>query len=157
MARIKIELPVSFPFTAIIPIRITDINYGGHVGNDTVLSVIHEARMQFLHQFGYTEMNFAGVGMIMSDVAIEFKSELFYGDIVKVSVAIVSISKVAFELCYKIEKEVNKNIVFIIKSFIESSRHNKICHQDKYISNSPRWRAFVTRAIPHTINSTSLP
>ena len=113
MARIKIELPVSFPFTAIIPIRITDINYGGHVGNDTILSVVHEARMQFLHQFGYTEMNFAGVGMIMSDVAIEFKSELFYGDIVKVSVAIVSISKVAFELCYKIEKEVNKNIVIV--------------------------------------------
>jgi acyl-CoA thioester hydrolase len=113
MARIKIELPVSFPFTAIIPIRITDINYGGHVGNDTVLSVIHEARMQFLHQFGYTEMNFAGVGMIMSDVAIEFKSELFYGDIVKASVAIVSISKVAFELCYKMEKEVNKNIVVV--------------------------------------------
>lgn len=113
MARIKIELPVSFPFTAIIPIRITDINYGGHVGNDTVLSVVHEARMQFLHQFGYTEMNFAGVGMIMSDVAIEFKSELFYGDIVKASVAIVSISKVAFELCYKMEKEVNKNIVVV--------------------------------------------
>jgi acyl-CoA thioester hydrolase len=113
MARIKIELPVSFPFTAIIPVRITDINYGGHVGNDTVLSVIHEARMQFLHQFGYTEMNFAGVGMIMSDVAIEFKSELFYGDIVKASVAIVSISKVAFELCYKMEKEVNKNIVVV--------------------------------------------
>ena len=113
MARIKIELPVSFPFTAIIPIRITDINYGGHVGNDTVLSVVHEARMQFLHQFGYTEMNFAKVGMIMSDVAIEFKSELFYGDIVKASVAIGSISKVAFELCYKMEKEVNKNIVVV--------------------------------------------
>jgi acyl-CoA thioester hydrolase len=113
MARIKIELPVSFQFTAIIPIRITDLNYGGHVGNDTVLSVIHEARMQFLHQHGYTEMNFAGVGMIMSDVAIEFKSELFYGDIVEASVAIVSISRVAFELCYKLEKEVNKNLLVV--------------------------------------------
>jgi acyl-CoA thioester hydrolase len=111
MARIKIELPVSFQFTAIIPIRITDLNYGGHVGNDTVLSVIHEARMQFLQHYGYTEMNFAGVGMIMSDVAVEFKNELFYGDIVHASVAIVSISKAAFELCYKLEKEVNKKPV----------------------------------------------
>jgi acyl-CoA thioester hydrolase len=104
MARVKVELPGSFQFTAIIPIRITDINYGGHVGNNTILSVIHEARMQFLHQYGYTEMNLAGVGLIMSDAAIEFKSELFYGDIVRVSVAIVSMSKVAFELCYKLEK-----------------------------------------------------
>ena len=87
MARIKIELPDTFSFSCQIPVRITDINYGGHVGNDTVLSIIHEARMQFFKKLGYTEMNFAGTGMIMADVAIEFKSELFYGDVVIASVA----------------------------------------------------------------------
>jgi acyl-CoA thioesterase FadM len=81
MARIKIELPEVFPFNCQIPVRITDINYGGHAGNDTVLSIIHEARMQFLQSMGYSEMEFGGVGMIMSDVAIEFKNELFYGDV----------------------------------------------------------------------------
>ena len=78
MARIKIELPESFTFSCQVPIRITDINYGGHVGNDTVLSIIHEVRMQFFNNIGYTEMNFAGSAMIMADVAMEFKSELFY-------------------------------------------------------------------------------
>lgn len=103
MARIKIELPESFSFSCQIPIRITDINYAGHVGNDTVLSVIHEARMQFFISFGYTEMNFAGTAMIMADVAIEFKKELFYGDVVIVSVTAGEISKVGFELLYKLE------------------------------------------------------
>ena len=105
MARVKIELPGSFRFSALIPVRITDINYGGHVGNDTVLSIIHEARMQFLHQYGYTEMDFSGTGMIMSDVTIEFKNELFYGDTVKASVAMTEISKVSFAFYYKLEKE----------------------------------------------------
>ncbi len=105
MARVKIELPGSFQFTTFIPIRITDINYGGHVGNDTVLSIIHEARMQFLHHYGYTEMDFSGTGMIMSDVAIEFKNELFHGDKVKASVTLTEISKVSFSLYYKLEKE----------------------------------------------------
>src|SRR5690349_830578 len=103
MARIKLTLPGDFPFTTTIPIRITDLNYGNHVGNDAVLSLIHEARMQFLASHGYTEMQFAGVGMIMSDVAIEFKSELFYGDKVLASVAAGEISKVGFELYYKLE------------------------------------------------------
>jgi acyl-CoA thioester hydrolase len=103
MARIKIELPGSFPFSCRIPVRITDINYGGHAGNDTVLSIIHEARMQFLQSLGYSEMEFAGVGMIMSDVAIEFKSELFYGDTVIASVAAGEISRIGFELLYKLE------------------------------------------------------
>ena len=105
MARAKIELPAVFSFTTTIPVRITDLNYGGHVGNDTILSIIHEARMQFLARHGYSEMNFAGTGLIMSDVSIEFKSELFYGDKIDASVAITEISKVAFALYYKLEKE----------------------------------------------------
>ena len=103
MARIKIQLPEHFSFSCNIPVRITDINYGGHAGNDTILSLIHEARMQFLQSLGYTEMQFAGVGMIMSDVAIEFKSELFYGDTVIASVAVADISKIGFDLVYKLE------------------------------------------------------
>jgi acyl-CoA thioester hydrolase len=104
MARIKIDLPEQFSFSTSIPIRITDLNYGNHVGNDAVLSIIHEARMQFLKNFGYTEMEFAGVGMIMSDVAIEFKNELFYGDIVIASVTATGFSKVGFDIYYKLEK-----------------------------------------------------
>jgi acyl-CoA thioester hydrolase len=103
MARIKIELPEVFPFNCQIPVRITDINYGGHAGNDTVLSIIHEARMQFLQSMGYSEMEFGGVGMIMSDVAIEFKNELFYGDVIIASVVAGEISRVGFELFYKLE------------------------------------------------------
>ncbi len=111
MSRIKIDLPASFQFTTHISIRITDLNYGGHVGNDTVLSIIHEARIQFLQQYGFSEMNFGGVGMIMSDVGIEFKNELFYGDKVKISVAIAEISKVSFALYYKLEKEMEDKLI----------------------------------------------
>lgn len=103
MARIRIQLPDFFSFTCRIPVRITDINYGGHAGNDTVLSIIHEARMQYLQSMGYTEMEFAGVGMIMSDVAIQFKNELFYGDSVEASVVAGDIGRIGFELLYKLE------------------------------------------------------
>ena len=104
MARIKIDLPDKFSFTTSITVRITDINYGGHVGNDAVLSLIHEARMQFLKQLGYSELEFGGVGLIMADAVVEFKNELFYGDTVIVSVACTEFSKVSFDICYKLEK-----------------------------------------------------
>ena len=104
MARIKIELPEAFHFSTLIPIRITDLNYGKHVGNDAVLSIIHEARMQFLKKNGCTEMDLAGVSIIMADVAIEFKNELFYEDTVIASVAAGEFTKVGFELFYKLEK-----------------------------------------------------
>ena len=113
MARLKIDLPEQFSFTTSIPVRITDINYGNHVGNDAILSLIHEARMQFLKSFGYTELEFAGTGMIMSDVAIEFKSELFYGDIVIVSVTANDFSKAAFGIYYKLEKESGAETILV--------------------------------------------
>jgi acyl-CoA thioester hydrolase len=105
MARIKLDLPDKFSFTTSIQVRITDINYGGHVGNDAILALIHEARMQFLKQLGYTELAFAGVGLIMADAAIEFRNELFYGDVVIVDIACAELSKVSFDIYYKLEKK----------------------------------------------------
>jgi acyl-CoA thioesterase FadM len=105
MARITIELPHSFAFTTRIPVRITDLNYGGHVGNDTILSLIHEARVQYLRQYAYDEKNFGGAGLIMSDASIVFKNELFYGETVQVSVAVTEISRASFDIVYLLEKE----------------------------------------------------
>ncbi|MBS1916530.1 MAG: thioesterase family protein [Bacteroidetes bacterium] len=115
MARIKIDLPENFLFTTKIPVRITDLNYGGHVGNDIVLSIIHEARVQFLQHYGYAELNFSGVGLIMSDVGIEFRHEIFYGDQIKASVTTGEFSKVGFDIFYKLEKETSeKNVLLAI-------------------------------------------
>lgn len=116
MERIKINLPGNFLFSATIPIRITDLNYGGHVGNDTFLSLLHEARQQFLHDHGYGELQFAGTGLIMADVAIEFKRELNYGDTVTISVAAGGFDKSGFDLYYKLEVAVESKKILAGKA-----------------------------------------
>jgi len=103
MNRIKIELPPSFHFSTTLSIRVTDLNYGGHVGNDSFLSLIQEARQQFLGSHGYQELSIAGFGLMMADVAIEFKKELNYGDKVKISVAADDFDKLGFDLFYLLE------------------------------------------------------
>jgi acyl-CoA thioesterase FadM len=107
MPRIKITLPEHFSFTTEIPVRITDLNYGGHVGNDSILSLLHELRVRFLRHHGYRELDMAGVGLIMADVTIEFKAELFYGDTLRGSIAATEFSRVGFDLYYKLEKPVD--------------------------------------------------
>ena len=102
MARIKIDIPEKVMATCVVPVRIADINYGNHVGNDAFVSIIHEARMQWLKQYGYTELNMEGIGLIMSDLAIEFKNESFYGDLIEVKLSAGEISRVAFELYYRL-------------------------------------------------------
>ncbi|HQV07003.1 MAG: thioesterase family protein [Chitinophagaceae bacterium] len=104
MPRIKIDVPEKFVFKCSIPVRINDINYGGHVGNDKMLSLVHEARMQFLQSLGYSELQFGGAALIMTDAALNFKSEVFYGDTISVSIAVTDISSVGFNLVYLLEK-----------------------------------------------------
>jgi YbgC/YbaW family acyl-CoA thioester hydrolase len=116
MARSKLPLPQTFSFSTTIPIRITDLNYGNHVGNDTVLSLLHEARMQFLKSLTYTEFQLAGVGLIMSDVTIEFKAEVFYGDVINAYVTAGEFSRVGFELYYKLMKSGTETIVAVAKT-----------------------------------------
>ena len=103
MPRIKIDLPEKFFNISInIPVRITDINYGDHVGNDSLVAIIHEARMQFLQHYGFTELNIEGIGLIMSDIIVEFKNESFYKDIIDIKMGRGDISKVSFELFYRL-------------------------------------------------------
>jgi len=102
MARIKIDFPEKCIGNITIPVRITDINYGNHVGNDSFVSIIHEARVQWLSQHGFTELNVGGVGLIMSDLAIEFKKESYYGDVINIKIAAGELSKVGFELYYQL-------------------------------------------------------
>ena len=104
MERIKLHLPGSFVFSTVIKVRITDLNYGGHVGNDSFLSLIHEARQQFLNHFGYTELELENVSLIMADAAIEFKRELNYGNEIKISVVANGFDKYGFDIFYKLEK-----------------------------------------------------
>jgi len=116
MARIKIAIPDNIIASVIIPVRITDINYGNHVGNDAIISIIHEARVQWLTKNNYSELNIEGVGLIMSDLAVEYVNESFYGDELRIDIAASEISRVGFELYYSIHTKRNEKQVQIAKA-----------------------------------------
>ena len=103
MSRVKLKFPSVNPlFTTTIPVRVGDLNYGNHVGNDSILSIIHESRMQLLRSHGYTELNIAGTALIMADVMIAYKGEGFYGDELEVNIYTDEITDRSFDLLYHI-------------------------------------------------------
>lgn len=100
MARIKLDMPDNYIFSTEIPVRISDINYGGHLGNDAVLSMVHEARIRFFNHYQYSELNVEGLGIILTDSAIVYKSEGFHGDVIQVDVAIRDFNKYGCDIYY---------------------------------------------------------
>ncbi len=116
MARIKIGLPEKCIATFTIPVRITDINYGNHVGNDSLVAIIHEARMQFLREHGYSELDVTGTSLIMNELLIEFKNEAFYRDLLEVKLFMGEIFKVGFELFYSLSAIRGQSSILIAKA-----------------------------------------
>jgi acyl-CoA thioester hydrolase len=118
MARIKIETPDKFIFKTEIAIRITDINYGGHLGNDSLLSIIHEARVRLFRSLGFEELNVEGVGIIMIDAEIQFKEEGFYGDELVVQIAVNDFTGIGCDIVYRLTNKTSNKEVAIAKTGI---------------------------------------
>ena len=102
MGRVKLELPDNFRFSTEIQVRIDDINYGGHLGNDSVLSLVHEARVRFLNHYSYTEADIEGVGIIMTDAVMIYKSEGFYGKVLRVDVDVRDLTRVGCDFIFRL-------------------------------------------------------
>ena len=77
MKRVRIQLPEKQLFSTQLSIRVSDINYGGHLGNDSVFSLMHEARFRCLIHGVTKDLEIESVGTIQLDTAIQYKGEGF--------------------------------------------------------------------------------
>lgn len=105
MARVKLDLPEHFVYTTDIPVYISYVNYGGHLGHDALLSLLHEARVRFLRAHGYHELDIEGRGLIIADAVIVYKSEAFHGDTLVVEIALADFTRYGCDICYKVSKQ----------------------------------------------------
>ena len=111
MPRVRVTLPTAFLFTATLPVRITDLNYGNHLGNDALLSLLHEARVQLLTHLGLVEFDpTTKLGFIMADVAVEYKAEVFYGDVLAIEMGLHDPGKYGFDLVYLVKNQTGKEV-----------------------------------------------
>lgn len=102
MARIKVQINGKPLGTVQVDVRITDLNYGNHVGNDAMVGIIHEARMQWLAMHGFTELDMAGTSLIMAGLSVEFVNESFYRNRLTIHLSAGMITSAGFELYYDV-------------------------------------------------------
>jgi len=93
---------IGMSVTTIIPVTIGDINYGNHMGNDRFLTFFHEARLAFLREIQASELSIGqGIGLIMTEAAVRYLSQVVHGDILEVLVCVIEVKKTSFVLQYK--------------------------------------------------------
>lgn len=71
-------------YTDTIKPRISDINYGGHLGHVELVSLLHEVRVNFLNQYSITEVDINGHALIMRSLNLKYKNQAFWGNNLKI-------------------------------------------------------------------------
>jgi YbgC/YbaW family acyl-CoA thioester hydrolase len=116
--RVKLKNCDQYIFTTTVKTRITDLNYGGHVGNEMMLIFAQQARVDFLNSLGYGELTLAGKGIIMTDAMAVYKSEVHAGDELTIELAIDDLTSIGFDFYYKITNTQTSREVARVKTGI---------------------------------------
>lgn len=95
-----------FSFQYELVVRVTDLNYGGHVGNARVLDYFQEARLAYLVALGgFTELDIGGPGLILPEAHVVYLKEMFGGDVLSIGVRAGEVGNSSFRLDYRIERD----------------------------------------------------
>mgnify|MGYP005750086195 FL=1 len=104
MARIRIDLPDHFGFSTAITLLLSHINYGNHLDNAQLLGVVSEARLRLLKSMGYSELDVEGAGIIVADAALQYRSEAFHGETMKVEMAAIDFHDFGCDLVWRMSE-----------------------------------------------------
>lgn len=132
MPRLKLNPRDAYPFTCEVAVRTTDLNYGGHLGNDRLLSLVHEARVAFLAAHGLTELDFGGVSLIMGDTAVIYQGESYAGDLLRFEVAAGEPSRSGFRIFYRVTRPADGQAIALVENGMAC-----FDYQERKIANLP--------------------
>lgn len=116
MPRLDLQSREPYPFSCELVVRTTDLNYGGHLGNDRLLALVQEARVAFLAAHGWSELDCGGPGLIMGDAAVCYRAEAFAGDVLRLEVAAVEPARVGFRLATRITRPADGAVVALAET-----------------------------------------
>lgn len=89
---------------------VSDINYGGHMGNERALIIFQQARMEWLNSIGYDEANIENKGLIQLESHVYYLKEVFLSNKLLCKITKIKLERITFNIEYEIINE-NKDIV----------------------------------------------
>ncbi|MCP4176752.1 MAG: thioesterase [bacterium] len=116
MSRVVVEFPEKFVFSTQMDVRVNEVNYGNHLGNDSILSMTQESRIRFFRKLGFeSEILIAPIGIILADAAIEFKAEAMWGDKLSIDIGLNNITKLSLDMYHKFVNAKTEKLVAKVK------------------------------------------
>jgi len=116
MARLQLTFPEDqYCYTTLLTVRVTDINAANHLGNDSMISMISEARARFLFELGVLEAERDGTGIIVTDLATTYRAEAHARDQLLFEVGVMDFNKYGGDIIFRITRPKDKKSIAMAK------------------------------------------
>jgi len=117
MARIQLQFPEDqFYYATHLTVRVTDINGANHLGNDSMISMISEARARFLFDAGIEDLKGAHTSIIVTDLATTYRAEAYARDQLCFEVGIMDFNKYGGDIIFRITRPTDGTLIAMAKS-----------------------------------------
>jgi len=115
MARIALDFADDlFCYTTDLTVRITDINGANHLGNDSMISMISEARARFLFDYGVEETTDEKI--IVTDLATTYLAEAYTRDQLRFEVGVADFNRYGGDIVFRITRPRDCTLIAMAKS-----------------------------------------
>ena len=105
-------------FNIDMDVRITDINYGGHLGHAELIKITHQARLKLFSKYSLKEDDLNGTGIIVKNLSVNYQGEAFFDDTLHISISIDNIDKASCDFLYKITKNLNARVATVMEKVL---------------------------------------
>jgi len=107
MPRTKLREQPVYEFHYGVTLQSRDINYGGHLGNDALVTLIGEARVNLLRILGCSEGDLGDrrTAIIMTDLVVNYRGEGFLFDVVCIDTHVGELSRHGFRLFHRVTRD----------------------------------------------------
>ena len=117
MARLHLHLPENqFSYSTQQTVRVTDVNSAKHLGNDSMISMISEARARFMFEADIQELRSGGVGLIVTDLAASYRAEAYARDVLRFEVGLMDFNRYGGDFIFRISRPADGVLVALAKS-----------------------------------------
>ena len=142
MARLILDFPEDqYCYSTPLTVRVTDINGANHLGNDSMISMISEARARFLYEFGVRETERDGTGIIVTDMATTYRAEAHARDQLLFEVGVMDFNKYGGDITFRITRPADKKLIAMAKSgfvFFNYKSTQEVAMTDDFRAKFPR-------------------
>jgi acyl-CoA thioesterase FadM len=116
MLRARVNELEKYPFSVDLEVRVSDLNYGAHLGYDRMLGMAHEARLRLFDGIGATELNLGDgkTGIVVVDVVAVYLGEAFLGDTLTFEICPNEISRTFFRLAHRVTRRRQQGKVALV-------------------------------------------